>query len=500
MESRQGGQQGDGHHQGGHQREGDGQGLIAEQAAGDAVEVDDRHEDGHRGQGGGADGPADLLGAADDRLHGAGFVAVAEEGLQDDDGVVDEHADAQDQASQRHDVQLDVEEVHQHEGGDDGDGDDGADVDRVAVVLQKEEQDDEGQDGAQNERTVERLDRGDDQVGLTGDGEEFEVFEVGGHFLEGVLGVAGRLDGVAFGFPVQEQSDGRFVVEADFPLLEFGLVKGPADVFDLDGTVAENADDGLFDLLRRLDLAFDLERVAQLVLLDRAAALKDVVGVDGAGHLAQGQVQVLELFGVDLHRNFLFVAAADFHPGNPFELLETRLDDVFGRLLEFVDVARLLSGHRLVAQDGDQHRRGGRVPLQDDGGRTIVGQLTAAFLDLLLGVQQGEIHIRTPVELQGDDGGAFLGGGFELFEPLDRTQRPFQLVGDEALDLLGTRSRVLGQHGDFGVTEIGQQVDGQFDQGNDAQQDDADVDHDRPDGTFHRQVDDAHGCSIRTLD
>ena len=46
------------------QREGDGQGLVPEEGAGDARDVNDREENGHRGQGGGEHGPGHFGGAA----------------------------------------------------------------------------------------------------------------------------------------------------------------------------------------------------------------------------------------------------------------------------------------------------------------------------------------------------------------------------------------------------------------------------------------------------
>ena len=64
---------------------------------------------------------------------------MTENGFQDDDGVVHEHADPQDQATQGHDVELDVEQEHEHEGGNDGDGDNGGHVEWVTVVLQEEQ-------------------------------------------------------------------------------------------------------------------------------------------------------------------------------------------------------------------------------------------------------------------------------------------------------------------------------------------------------------------------
>ena len=99
------------------QRERDRQRLVPEQLAGDAG--DEHHREEHRdgGQRRGGDGRATSRGAEPRGLDGGRrpCSCVAHDALEHDDRVVDQHADRERDAAQRHDVERQVERVHQHE-------------------------------------------------------------------------------------------------------------------------------------------------------------------------------------------------------------------------------------------------------------------------------------------------------------------------------------------------------------------------------------------------
>ena len=67
-----------------------------------------------------------------------------EDVLQYDDGVVDEQSDTQCQTAQGHDIQIDIEQMKQDKGRDDGYGNRQSDIQRTANIVQEEEKDDEG--------------------------------------------------------------------------------------------------------------------------------------------------------------------------------------------------------------------------------------------------------------------------------------------------------------------------------------------------------------------
>jgi hypothetical protein len=100
----------------------------AEKLAGDAFDVDDRAEDGDRGQRRRDHGGLHLFCAAGGGLSRAEpELVVAEHVLHDDDGIVHTGARRRAPATERHDVEGRTDRVEEREGRDDGDGDDDRD-------------------------------------------------------------------------------------------------------------------------------------------------------------------------------------------------------------------------------------------------------------------------------------------------------------------------------------------------------------------------------------
>ena len=151
-------------------------------------------EDDDRRQGRGRDGHADLGGADLGRLLGVlAHLDVAEHVLDDDDGVVDEHADAQGQAAQGQQVQGVAGEVEGDEGRDDGQRDGQADDQGRPPVPEEEEDQDDGQQAALPGVVDRVLGHALDHVGLVHDHVELDVGRQGlGQGLELLLD--GRAD------------------------------------------------------------------------------------------------------------------------------------------------------------------------------------------------------------------------------------------------------------------------------------------------------------------
>ena len=139
------------HHEGGDQRVGDGECLIAKELAGNPLDKDDGQKDADGGGGRGDDGAAYFAGPAHGRSQDTQpLVAVALHAFQDHNGVVNQHPDPQSQPAQRHDVETDVRAEHQEKGRDHGEGDRQADDGRAFEVAEKEEEDDNGEDAAED--------------------------------------------------------------------------------------------------------------------------------------------------------------------------------------------------------------------------------------------------------------------------------------------------------------------------------------------------------------
>ena len=111
------GHNGQRHNKGRHQAEGDGPGHVAEQLAHHAGGEHQRQKNADRRQGGGYDGPGHLTRALHRRA-GGGHAAAPQtvDVFNDDNRVIDQHADAQREAGQRQDIEGNAGEIHQHNG------------------------------------------------------------------------------------------------------------------------------------------------------------------------------------------------------------------------------------------------------------------------------------------------------------------------------------------------------------------------------------------------
>ncbi len=107
----------------------------------------------------------------------------------------------------------------------------------------------------------------------------------------------------------------------------------------------EEAD--LADLVERLELADDAQGVLERPLADGPALEVAVEGVDAGGDLLDGQAVQGELLRVGLDLDLALDAAGDLGRADALDLLEARLDELLGELLELEE--------RPVAGQGQGH-------------------------------------------------------------------------------------------------------------------------------------------------
>ena len=478
----------------GQKGERDREGRVLEQLTGDAVDVDDRQEDDDRRQGRGHDGGADFLRPDIGRLlQPLAEAAVAEDVLRDDDRAVVEHAHPQGQAAERHDVEGDVAEEEQAERADDGDGDDRADDEGRLPLLEEDEQGQEGQDGALDELVLDGADGVFDRLGLLGDDAQGDAGVLGPDLADRLADELGHLDRVGPGFLADEEADALGPVEPGHAL---ALLDGVVDR----GHVAEADDAALLgdekadvaDLAERLELADDAQGVLERALADRPALEVAVEGADPGGHVLDGQPVEGQLLGIGLDLDLALDAARDLGRPDALDLLEARLDELLGQLLELEEgpVAREGQGHDgpALGVEGDDRRALG-----------ILGEAVLGVVELLAGVEHGEIHVRAPVELQGQERDPLFRDRLDAAEPRDAADGRFERGGDERLDLLGGDAGVIGDDGQARVADVGQEVDRELPERDGAEEDDGDVEHIHR----HRPVDghagELHGPSLSPI-
>ena len=143
------GHQGQGHGQGGQQGDDHDEAEFGEHLHRHAAHEMDGQVDHHRGEGGGDDGGGDGLGAGGGRLLVVGQgVPGPEAAFDDHDGAVHHHADGHHQSDGRDHVQGKVEQVHQSQGQQQGQGDGAAHDQAGLQVAEEDEQHQHGQDDA----------------------------------------------------------------------------------------------------------------------------------------------------------------------------------------------------------------------------------------------------------------------------------------------------------------------------------------------------------------
>ena len=156
-----------GHKQGCQQGVHHGQREIAKQLTSDAVHKGDGQKHTHGGQGGCDDGPSHLAGAlycCRDSV--CSLLSMHMDVLEDDDRIVDQHADTQRETAEAHQVEAHAADVHGRKGHDDRERNGGGDDQRGPDVSQEQEQDGDGQKGAHHGRAPEVAEAGLDEACL----------------------------------------------------------------------------------------------------------------------------------------------------------------------------------------------------------------------------------------------------------------------------------------------------------------------------------------------
>ncbi len=191
---------------------------------------------------------------------------------------------------------------------------------------------------------------------------------------------------------------------------------------------------------------------------------------------------------VDLDLDLLLEAPGHEGRRHPVDALEQPLH------LPLADQAQ--PHQLLVAGEPDPHHRVERgVVAQDDGTGRLVRQLE--HVEPLAHVERGEVHLGAPGELEGDLAQVGAGAGAHGDDPVHDAHRVLDGAGEQGLDLGRGRSLELGADAERGVGDVGQQVDRQVAEGDHAEHDRGQREHDDRDRTPDREVDDPQAGPAR---
>ena len=197
------------------------------------------------------------------------------------------------------------------------------------------------------------LDRADgvlDRLGLLVDDAQGDAGILGPDLADDLADELGHLDRIGPGLLAHEEPDALGAVEPGHALAFLDRIVDRGYVAEADDAALlgdEKAD--LADLVEGLELADDAEGVLEGPLADRPALEVAVEGVDAAGDVLDGQTVEGELLRVGLDLDLALDAAGDLGRADALDLLEARLDELLGELLELEE--------RPVAGEGQGHDR-----------------------------------------------------------------------------------------------------------------------------------------------
>ena len=158
------------------EREHDGLGQRPEQVAGDAAELEHRHEHDAQAKQRDEGRHDDLLRAVEDRrLDLFALLEVVVDVLDGDGAVVDQDADGERQAAERHDVDRLAEPGQRGEREQDGERDLDEDDDGRAPAAEEQQDHQPDQRGGERRLADDAEDRGLDEDRLVADGAEVEA-------------------------------------------------------------------------------------------------------------------------------------------------------------------------------------------------------------------------------------------------------------------------------------------------------------------------------------
>ena len=431
----------------GGERDADGDRQDRHEVADDAGPEEERHEGADRRQGRVEHRAADLAGADLRRLEGGlALLHVAVDVVDDDDRVVDQHADREHQREQHHHVERHARQLHDYEGEEHREWDRRADEERVAQPHGEEEHDDD-EDHAGEDVVLEIGDHDPDVLRLVCQEGRLDPRRPGAaQAVDGGLQPVGELDDVRARTLLHRQRHRFAAVDARVGAALLEAVAHRGDVAHLHRALVDHLDHELLDGDRIVDLARDAQGERLPLERELAARNRDVLVADRVEHVVErGAIEPQPLrVDVDLH---LALDATDErraqHAGD-------RLDLVLNRLRQPPQLDRTDVAGEMDLED----RHVGEVELAQDRLLGVGRELGLGEVDPVAHLLQREVEIDAGDELDVHHRNALGRRRSDLLDPLEALELALELVGELALDVGGGGSRPEGVDEDVGDLDV----------------------------------------------
>ena len=399
----------------------------------------------------------------DARLSGLRPFEVLVGVLDHDDGRIDHGADRDRDAAEAHDVGAEAEQLHGAECHQDADRQHQDRHQRAADVQQEHDADQRDDDAFLEQRVLERVDGGVDQVGAVVDRHDLDrLRQAGGDLLEALLDVLDDVERVdAEALQHDAAGDLAFAVQFGDAAPLVGTEFDPRDVPQQHRRAVVRLQHDVAEVVDRLDVALAADDVLELGEFDGPPADIGVAGADRVAHLLHGDAEVAHPLRIEDHVVLLDEAADARDLGDAFGLGQRELQ------IPVLDGARVgqvqfLRHHRVLVDPADAGRVG------TDRRRHAGRQPRRRAVEEFQHARARPVDVGAVLEDDVDERDAEEREAADDLRLRHRQHRRRQRVGDLVLDHLRRLARIFRVDDDLGVGEVGDGIERQMDQRVDA--------------------------------
>src|SRR5262249_29462014 len=262
-----------------------------------------------------------------------------------------------------------------------------------------------------------------------------------------------------------------------------------SQVGDLDRRAVGARNDQVAELAHHVEAAHRAHGQLFHALIEPAAGRFDVFVFQRAGHLIDGDVMAVELFGVEQDLNLAVAPAGDVNGRDAVHSLQRAFDLLIGDFSDLAQAPRPADDQRK-----DRVRFG--IGLGDDGRLDVGRHLAHRQRHFLAHVLRGVFHLAVEHEAAGDARAAVHYHDFQFVQTADAAQLLFDGQYDLAGHFVGAGARQPDAHADDGRIGLGKEVDAEVHEREDAQHDQKQHQHRRKNGSPNTDFRQGHGLFL----
>ena len=384
-------------------------------------------------------------------------LAMADDVLDDDDGIVDEQADGERQAEEAHRVDAEMAEVHERERRCDRCRDRERADNGAVPVAEEPEHDDDGKEAAENQVFP-------DIVHGLRDARSIVAHEVDGdagrqlvlQAIECLLDVGRDAYGVAARLLADLDADGGRAVIAAERRRFFDRIFRHADLLEEDRLCAARRELGAIDVIQAAERACRADRRLPAAVVEIARWNVLIHGFEAGSDVADGEAVLVELVLRQQELDFALRIAADLNLADARDFLQLRLQRIVHECAELAEVA--VFRRQRDGRDG----RGIHVKAGDDGLFHAVRQIAAHGADLVAHILRGLGGVDADLELDADVGTALRRRRRDVAHAFRFGDGFLDLAHDLLVDLLRLCAVVRDADGDERIARVRHFVDIHF--------------------------------------